>query len=90
MKRILPLWFGLLAFAVTPAMAQQPSVPMGKIHGQVINPTGAPKLPARLQRSRSPAQLPAPASPRKLRTRACSKWIRMAISGAISRPVPTT
>lgn len=43
MKRILPLWFGLLAFAVTPAMAQQPSVPMGKIHGQVINPTGAPQ-----------------------------------------------
>lgn len=43
MKRILPLWLGLLAFAVVPALAQQPSVPTGKIHGQVINPTGAPQ-----------------------------------------------
>lgn len=44
MKRILPMWFGLLAFAVIPALAQQqPSVPMGKVHGEVINPTGAPQ-----------------------------------------------
>jgi tetratricopeptide (TPR) repeat protein len=43
MKRTLPLWLGLLAFAVVPALAQDQSVPTGKIHGQVINPTGAPQ-----------------------------------------------
>jgi len=42
MKRILPLWLGLVAFAAIPVLAQQ-GVPMGKIHGQVINPTGAPQ-----------------------------------------------
>lgn len=43
MRRILPLWLGLLAFAAVPVLAQQPQVPTGKIHGQVINPTGAPQ-----------------------------------------------
>lgn len=44
MKRMLPLWLGLLAFAVVPTFAQpKPGVPMGKIHGHVINPTGAPQ-----------------------------------------------
>ena len=42
MKRMLPLWLGLLAFAAVPVLAQQ-GAPMGKIHGQVINPTGAPQ-----------------------------------------------
>ena len=32
MKRILPLWLGLVAFAAIPVLAQQ-GVPMGKIHG---------------------------------------------------------
>jgi tetratricopeptide (TPR) repeat protein len=41
MKRTISLWVGLLAFALLPALAQQPTVPMGKIHGHVINPTGA-------------------------------------------------
>jgi tetratricopeptide (TPR) repeat protein len=42
MKRNLSLWLGLLAFALLPALAQTPApkVPMGKIHGRVINPTG--------------------------------------------------
>ena len=39
MKRTISLWLGLLAFALLPAMAQ---TPMGKIHGHVTNPTGAP------------------------------------------------
>ncbi|HTX77414.1 MAG TPA: carboxypeptidase regulatory-like domain-containing protein [Terracidiphilus sp.] len=43
MKRILPLWLGLVALAMVPALAQQQAVPTGKIHGQVINPTGAPQ-----------------------------------------------
>ncbi len=43
MKRFFPLWLGLLAFALIPALAQQPAATMGKIHGQVINPTGAPQ-----------------------------------------------
>lgn len=37
---------GLLALAIAPAVAQQapaPAQPMGKIHGQVINPTGNPQ-----------------------------------------------
>ncbi len=44
MKRTLPLWLGLLAFALAPAFAQQPTAPtagMGKIHGHLTNPTGA-------------------------------------------------
>jgi hypothetical protein len=41
MKRTLPLWLGLLAFALTPAFAQQMTAGMGKIHGRVTNPTGA-------------------------------------------------
>jgi hypothetical protein len=40
MKRTISLWLGLLAFALVPALAQQPT-PMGKIHGHVTNPTGA-------------------------------------------------
>jgi tetratricopeptide (TPR) repeat protein len=50
MKRTISLWLGLLAFAFLPAFAQTPaataaaSAPKGstgKIHGHVINPTGA-------------------------------------------------
>jgi tetratricopeptide (TPR) repeat protein len=45
MKRNLSLWLGLLAFALLPAFAQTPTntQPMGKIHGHVTNPTGAPQ-----------------------------------------------
>ena len=34
---------GLLAFALLPAFGQAPAGPTGKIHGHVINPTGAPQ-----------------------------------------------
>jgi tetratricopeptide (TPR) repeat protein len=51
MKRSLKFWLslpalaGLLAFALSPALAQAPAAAqsMGKIHGQVINPTGQPQ-----------------------------------------------
>ncbi len=43
MKRNLSLWLGVLAFALLPALAQQPGVPTGKVHGHVTNPTGAPQ-----------------------------------------------
>ncbi len=43
MKRTISLWLGLLAFALLPAFAQQPTEPLGKIHGHVTNPTGAPE-----------------------------------------------
>ncbi|MGC1462407.1 MAG: hypothetical protein WA802_09415 [Terracidiphilus sp.] len=43
MKRSFSLWLGLAAFALLPAFAQAPSGPTGKIHGRVINPTGAPQ-----------------------------------------------
>lgn len=48
MKRNLTLWLGAIAFALVPALAQQqpttqPAVAMGKVHGHVINPTGAPQ-----------------------------------------------
>ena len=51
MKRTISLWIGLLAIAVLPALAQTPAqtpapanvAPTGKIHGHVINPTGAPQ-----------------------------------------------
>ncbi len=47
MKRSLSLWLSLsamLAFVFVPAFAQNaPSEPTGKIHGQVINPTGQPQ-----------------------------------------------
>jgi hypothetical protein len=44
MKRTISLWLGLLAFAAVPVLAQAPpAVPTGKIHGHVINPTGAPQ-----------------------------------------------
>jgi uncharacterized protein YbjQ (UPF0145 family) len=42
MKRNLSLWLGLLAFAVSPMLAQT-SATTGKIHGHVINPSGAPE-----------------------------------------------
>jgi tetratricopeptide (TPR) repeat protein len=42
MKRILSLCFGLVALVAVPVMAQAPAAP-GKIHGHVINPTGAPQ-----------------------------------------------
>jgi tetratricopeptide (TPR) repeat protein len=41
MKRILSLCLGLVAFAAVPVLAQAPTAPTGKIHGRVINPTGA-------------------------------------------------
>jgi len=50
MKRTISLWLGLLAFALLPTLAQTPAAttaggapkgPTGKIHGHVINPTGA-------------------------------------------------
>jgi tetratricopeptide (TPR) repeat protein len=48
MKRTISLWLGLLAFVALPAFAQTtpttpaaPKVSTGKIHGHVINPTGA-------------------------------------------------
>ena len=42
MKRT--LWLGLLAFAAVPLFAQAPPAgPTGKIHGKVVNPTGAPQ-----------------------------------------------
>ena len=49
MKRTIPLWMGLLAFALLPALAQTtpstpaPKGPMGKIHGHITNPSGAPQ-----------------------------------------------
>jgi tetratricopeptide (TPR) repeat protein len=47
MKRTIPLWLGLLAFALLPAFAQTtPAAPKGstgKIHGHITNPTGAPQ-----------------------------------------------
>jgi tetratricopeptide (TPR) repeat protein len=43
MKRTFSLWLGLAAFALLPALAQQPAAApnTGKIHGRVTNPTGA-------------------------------------------------
>ena len=46
MKRTISLWLGLLAFAAVPVLAQAPpaaGTATGKIHGHVINPTGAPQ-----------------------------------------------
>jgi tetratricopeptide (TPR) repeat protein len=50
MKRTISLWLGLLAFAVIPVLAQAPAQApattaalMGKVHGQVTNPSGAPQ-----------------------------------------------
>jgi len=44
MKRILSLCLGLVAFVAVPVMAQAPAAgTTGKIHGHVINPTGAPQ-----------------------------------------------
>ena len=48
MKRNLSLWLGILAFSLVPSLAQQQpaapaNVPMGKVHGHLINPTGAPQ-----------------------------------------------
>ncbi len=46
MKRNISLWLGLLAFAAVPVLAQAPPAAAGatgKIHGHVINPTGAPQ-----------------------------------------------
>jgi tetratricopeptide (TPR) repeat protein len=45
MKRTIPLWLGLLAFALLPALAQTPAptVPTGKIHGHITGPEGAPR-----------------------------------------------
>ena len=42
MKKTISLWLGLLAFAAVPVLAQAPPAgPTGKIHGKVVNPTGA-------------------------------------------------
>ena len=46
MKRNLSLWMGLLALALTPALAQTPAA-TGKIHGHVTNPAGTPVLKCR-------------------------------------------
>ena len=44
MKRFLSLCLGLAAFTAIPVLAQAPpQVPTGKIHGHVINPSGAPQ-----------------------------------------------
>jgi tetratricopeptide (TPR) repeat protein len=43
MKRTIPLWLGLLAFALLPALAETPKGPTGKIHGHITNPAGAPQ-----------------------------------------------
>jgi tetratricopeptide (TPR) repeat protein len=47
MKRILSLCLGLVAFVAVPVMAQAPAqeaaATTGKIHGHVINPSGAPQ-----------------------------------------------
>lgn len=44
MKRTISLCLGVLAFALLPALAQEaPTVPMGKVHGHLTNPTGAPQ-----------------------------------------------
>ena len=46
MKRTISLWLGLLAFALVPVFAQTstaPSKPMGKIHGRITGPEGAPR-----------------------------------------------
>ena len=43
MKRSISLWLGLMVFALLPAFAQAPGAGMGKIHGTVLNPTGAPQ-----------------------------------------------
>lgn len=42
MKRTLSLWLGLVVFAALPVLAQAPAA-TGKIHGHVVNPTGAPQ-----------------------------------------------
>jgi tetratricopeptide (TPR) repeat protein len=47
MKRTLALWLGVLAISLTPAFGQATAdtqaQAMGKIHGQITNPTGAPQ-----------------------------------------------
>jgi tetratricopeptide (TPR) repeat protein len=43
MKRKISFWLGLLAFAAVPVLAQAPAGTTGKIHGHVVNPTGAPQ-----------------------------------------------
>src|SRR5271165_3688879 len=44
MKRFLSLCLGLAAFTAMPVLAQAPpQLPTGKIHGHVINPSGAPQ-----------------------------------------------
>jgi tetratricopeptide (TPR) repeat protein len=47
MKRTISLWLGMLALAAMPALAQTPAPataqPTGKIHGKIMNPTGAPQ-----------------------------------------------
>ncbi|HWG22194.1 MAG TPA: carboxypeptidase regulatory-like domain-containing protein [Terracidiphilus sp.] len=43
MKRTLSLWLGTLALAAFPVLAQAPAAQTGKIHGHVINPSGAPQ-----------------------------------------------
>jgi len=50
MKRTIPLWLGLMAFALLPAFAQTtpaaptaPKGPTGNIHGHITGPEGAPR-----------------------------------------------
>jgi tetratricopeptide (TPR) repeat protein len=62
MKNILSLCLGLVAFATLPVVAQAPA--MGKIHGHVINPTGAPQSNGNVTAVLvSRAAGPAPAAP---------------------------
>lgn len=61
MKRTFSLWIGLLALAVLPALAQTPApanvAPTGKIHGHVINPTGAPQSGGTMSLNQGPKEV---------------------------------
>ncbi len=43
MRRTIAILMGVLAFALMPALAQDAATAKAKVHGQVINPTGAPQ-----------------------------------------------
>ena len=77
MKRILPLWLGLLAFAAMPALAQQ-GAPTGQIHGQVTNPTGAPQSTGTVTVQKITRAAAGTVWPRRLRTRRSLNWTAMA------------
>ena len=89
MKRILPLWLGLLAFAAMPVLAQQ-GAPTGKIHGQVINPTGAPQTTGTVTAQQITRAAAGPGLAAQLRTRASLKWTAMASLAATFPLEPTS